>query len=146
MGGQISHSISPPTLVVPTSMEARTAVLARIEELSSAISRQKGILRDLEISGRNARRDLNALSDPMAQLPFDISSEIFSSCIADSPELRIRLNRRKANIPSYMPFMEGHRTIDAISMVHRSLRLSVGKLERDPKLRNPFRVVDQPIL
>ena len=36
----------------------------RIEELSSAIDLQKQVLRDLETSRINARRDLNAICDP----------------------------------------------------------------------------------
>ncbi|KAJ7160270.1 hypothetical protein C8R46DRAFT_1223749 [Mycena filopes] len=57
-------------------MSSLDALNARIEELSVAIS-------DLEIQRSNARRDLNALRDPMARLPLEISSEIFIQLLAD---------------------------------------------------------------
>ncbi|KAF8215350.1 hypothetical protein K438DRAFT_774861 [Mycena galopus ATCC 62051] len=57
---------------------------ARIEELSSAIKTQKQV-GDLETRRTNARRDLNAILDPMTRLPLEISSEIFTLCLPDSP-------------------------------------------------------------
>ncbi|KAF7377799.1 F-box domain-containing protein [Mycena sanguinolenta] len=62
-----------------------TLLRARIAELSLAIETQKQILRDLEKSRSDARRDLNATLDPMARLPVEISSDIFARCLPDSP-------------------------------------------------------------
>ncbi|KAF8215348.1 hypothetical protein K438DRAFT_1801101 [Mycena galopus ATCC 62051] len=66
-------------------MSNATTLRARIEELSLAIETQKQVLRDLETSLTNARRDLNGYLDPMARLPLEISSEIFTRCLPDSP-------------------------------------------------------------
>ncbi|KAF7364699.1 F-box domain-containing protein [Mycena venus] len=62
-------------------MSSTSELLARIEELSSAIERQKQVLRDLETSRSDARRDLNVLCDPIARLPLEISSAIFFRCL-----------------------------------------------------------------
>ncbi|KAJ6487198.1 hypothetical protein C8R47DRAFT_979188, partial [Mycena vitilis] len=66
-------------------MSSASNLRARIGELSSAIDRQKQVLRDLESSKSKAQRDLNAILDPMSRLPIEISSEIFQLCIPDSP-------------------------------------------------------------
>ncbi|KAJ7738321.1 hypothetical protein B0H16DRAFT_95808, partial [Mycena metata] len=66
-------------------MSAIDALNARIEEPSFAIEAQKQVLRDLETSRNDARRDLNAICDPIARLPVEISSEIFTQCLASPP-------------------------------------------------------------
>ncbi|KAF7348076.1 F-box domain-containing protein [Mycena sanguinolenta] len=66
-------------------MSSAQSLQARIDELSLAIEHQKQILRDLEKSLSDARRELNAALDPMARLPLEISSEIFVQCLPCSP-------------------------------------------------------------
>ncbi|KAJ7774949.1 hypothetical protein B0H16DRAFT_1408086, partial [Mycena metata] len=58
---------------------------ARIDELSAEIERQKNILDQLERSRKVAYRQLNAIRDPVARLPLEISSEIFLQCLSLSP-------------------------------------------------------------
>jgi hypothetical protein len=70
---------------LPVTMSSPTQLLERIEELSSAIDAQKHILEDLETSRSNARRNLNAIRDPMARLPLKMSSEIFIRCLPANP-------------------------------------------------------------
>ncbi|KAJ7704959.1 hypothetical protein B0H17DRAFT_1038885 [Mycena rosella] len=53
----------------------------RLEELSSAISRQKEVLKSLEQTRSDVQRDLNAILDPMARLPLEISSDILMRSI-----------------------------------------------------------------
>ncbi|KAJ7046944.1 hypothetical protein C8F04DRAFT_1387461 [Mycena alexandri] len=57
----------------------------RIEVLSAEIERQKKVLNQLERSKKAAQRQLNALRDPIARLPLEISSEIFLQCIPSYP-------------------------------------------------------------
>lgn len=56
---------------------------ALIEQLSADINRQKEVLKELECRKRAAHRQLNAILDPVARLPFEISSEIqvFVQCL-----------------------------------------------------------------
>ncbi|KAJ7133418.1 hypothetical protein C8R44DRAFT_23551 [Mycena epipterygia] len=57
----------------------------RLEALSSAISRQKEVLNALEEARSAVRRELNAILDPMARLPLEISSDIFTRCLPTIP-------------------------------------------------------------
>ncbi|KAJ7174041.1 hypothetical protein C8R43DRAFT_914646, partial [Mycena crocata] len=66
-------------------MASETELRARVEEISSAIQLQKQILRDLEKSKSEAQGELNAILDPVTRLPFDISSDIFLTCLTDVP-------------------------------------------------------------
>ncbi|KAF7369876.1 F-box domain-containing protein [Mycena sanguinolenta] len=66
-------------------MSAAEVLRARIERLSLAIEHHKQVIKDLESSKCNARRELNRILDPMARLPLEISSEIFIRCLPDSP-------------------------------------------------------------
>ncbi|KAJ7509577.1 hypothetical protein B0H11DRAFT_2270001 [Mycena galericulata] len=59
---------------------------ARIEKLSADIARQKEILTDLEKSKSLVQRQLNAVRDPVARLPLELSSEIFVRCLPPFPE------------------------------------------------------------
>ncbi|KAJ7509531.1 hypothetical protein B0H11DRAFT_2269964 [Mycena galericulata] len=59
---------------------------ARIEKLSADIARQKEILTDLEKSKSLVQRQLNAVRDPMARLPLEISSDIFFRCLPPFPQ------------------------------------------------------------
>ncbi|KAJ7621935.1 hypothetical protein DFH06DRAFT_1305669 [Mycena polygramma] len=68
-------------------MSSATELRSRIAELSSAIDLQTQILRDLEITRASARRELNAICDPMARLPFELSSDIFTLCLPDIPQI-----------------------------------------------------------
>ncbi|KAJ7133519.1 hypothetical protein C8R44DRAFT_977643 [Mycena epipterygia] len=65
-------------------MASATQLRTHIADLSSAIDRQKQVLRDLEQKRSDARRDLNSLLDPMARLPLEISSDIFMHCLTTS--------------------------------------------------------------
>ncbi|KAJ7762051.1 hypothetical protein DFH07DRAFT_815083 [Mycena maculata] len=56
---------------------------AAIERVSVDIERQKDVLKKLETS---KRRQLNAVLDPMARLPLEISTEIFIQCLPPFPE------------------------------------------------------------
>ncbi|KAJ6585588.1 hypothetical protein B0H19DRAFT_1110233 [Mycena capillaripes] len=62
-------------------MSSAVELHARIAELSTAIELEKQVLRDLEASRSVARRDLNAIHDPIARLPLEISSDIFMHCL-----------------------------------------------------------------
>ncbi|KAJ7509563.1 hypothetical protein B0H11DRAFT_1252325 [Mycena galericulata] len=59
---------------------------ARIEKLSANIARQKEILTELEKSKSLVQRQLNAVRDPVARLPLELSSEIFVRCLPPFPE------------------------------------------------------------
>ncbi|KAJ7133402.1 hypothetical protein C8R44DRAFT_730567 [Mycena epipterygia] len=58
----------------------------RIEELSLDITRQKEVLRELEQKRSDARSELNAVLDPMARLPLEVSSDIFTHCLPSAPQ------------------------------------------------------------
>ncbi|KAJ6463987.1 hypothetical protein C8R45DRAFT_505571 [Mycena sanguinolenta] len=60
-------------------------VLARIDKISADIEVQEKALRQLRISKSAAQRELNALRDPIALLPVEISSEIFLQCLPSLP-------------------------------------------------------------
>ncbi|KAJ7896395.1 hypothetical protein B0H14DRAFT_2430988, partial [Mycena olivaceomarginata] len=57
---------------------------ARIVKLRTDTEQQKKLLRKLEHNTSLAQRQLNAVFDPMARLPLEISSEIFLECLASS--------------------------------------------------------------
>ncbi|KAJ7486697.1 hypothetical protein FB451DRAFT_1126954, partial [Mycena latifolia] len=65
---------------------------ARIEALSADIDtyintrRQNAVLVDLERRKSAAQRALNALRDPVARLPLELSSAIFVQCLPESKE------------------------------------------------------------
>ncbi|KAF8198278.1 hypothetical protein K438DRAFT_1933625 [Mycena galopus ATCC 62051] len=59
----------------------------RIEELSSQIELQKELLRKLEGDKRLVQRQLNAVADPVARLPLEISSEIFLQTLPSFPKV-----------------------------------------------------------
>ncbi|KAJ7682345.1 hypothetical protein DFH06DRAFT_292729 [Mycena polygramma] len=59
---------------------------ARIEALSSEITVQKQLLRNLERDKSQVQRRLNAVLDPVARLPLEISSEIFLQTLSSVPE------------------------------------------------------------
>jgi hypothetical protein len=56
-------------------------IQARIAQLSVDIETQRELLRQLENSKIFAQRQLNAIRDPVARLPLEISSEIFVRCL-----------------------------------------------------------------
>ncbi|KAJ7924453.1 hypothetical protein B0H13DRAFT_1706754, partial [Mycena leptocephala] len=56
-------------------------IQARIAQLSVDIEMQRELLRQLENSKISAQRQLNAIRDPVARLPLEISSEIFLRCL-----------------------------------------------------------------
>ncbi|KAF7336750.1 F-box domain-containing protein [Mycena venus] len=65
---------------------------SHIAKLSADIDTQKEVLRQLEIQKSAAQRQLNAIHDPVARLPLEISSEIFIRCIPSErpgPEPRV---------------------------------------------------------
>ncbi|KAF8212099.1 hypothetical protein K438DRAFT_1226965 [Mycena galopus ATCC 62051] len=58
---------------------------ARIVELDAEIDTQKELLRQLESTKIGTKRRLNAIRDPLARLPLEISSEIFLQCLPSCP-------------------------------------------------------------
>jgi len=60
----------------------------RIDKLSAEIAQQREVLKQLELSKSVAQRQLNAIRDPIARLPLEISSEIFLRCLPLHPEPR----------------------------------------------------------
>ncbi|KAJ7924445.1 hypothetical protein B0H13DRAFT_1194275 [Mycena leptocephala] len=60
-------------------------IQARIAQLSVDIEMQKELLRQLENSKSAAQGQLNAIRDPLARLPLEISSEIFLQCLPFHP-------------------------------------------------------------
>ncbi|KAJ7472207.1 hypothetical protein FB451DRAFT_1036682 [Mycena latifolia] len=56
-----------------------------IAKLSADIARQKEVLMSLERSKKTAEHQLNALRDPVARLPVELSSEIFIECLPPRP-------------------------------------------------------------
>ncbi|KAJ7275110.1 hypothetical protein C8J57DRAFT_1714809 [Mycena rebaudengoi] len=70
------------------------ALRKRLGELASSAALQRKIPDDLERSRADTQRQLNTILDPIARLPFEISSNIFLHCL---PEV-CRLNARTAPI------------------------------------------------
>ncbi|KAJ7896261.1 hypothetical protein B0H14DRAFT_2678872 [Mycena olivaceomarginata] len=69
------------------SIQAKRLVLrARLEDLSSEILLQKELLKKLEHDKVLAKRELNAVMDPVALLPLEISSEIFLQSLDPLPK------------------------------------------------------------
>ncbi|KAJ7490715.1 hypothetical protein FB451DRAFT_624639 [Mycena latifolia] len=66
-------------------MASVIALRTRLEELSSAINRQKEVLKALEQTRSDVQRELNAILDPMARLPLEISSDILMRAIPNIP-------------------------------------------------------------
>ncbi|KAJ7727243.1 hypothetical protein B0H16DRAFT_1894538 [Mycena metata] len=64
----------PPALSV-------TELEARIAQISSDIALQQEVLKNLERKKSADQRQLNAIRDPVARLPLEISSEIFLGCL-----------------------------------------------------------------
>ncbi|KAJ7608215.1 hypothetical protein FB45DRAFT_1130085 [Roridomyces roridus] len=60
----------------------------RIEELSGAIALQEAVLRGLERQKSDAQSDLNTILDPMAKLPFEISSEILLESLPSTSSMQ----------------------------------------------------------
>ncbi|KAJ7876576.1 hypothetical protein B0H13DRAFT_999254 [Mycena leptocephala] len=67
-----------------------------IDKFSEDIERQKEVLKQLERSKSAAQRRLNAIRDPVAQMPLEISSEIFRQCL---PPFPIRPTPRSHAVP-----------------------------------------------
>ncbi|KAF8198302.1 hypothetical protein K438DRAFT_1967043 [Mycena galopus ATCC 62051] len=63
---------------------------ARFEELASEIELQKQLLKKLEHDKHLAQSQLNAVVDPIARLPVEISSEIFLQSLAPLPKAGAR--------------------------------------------------------
>ncbi|KAJ7757765.1 hypothetical protein DFH07DRAFT_772756 [Mycena maculata] len=59
---------------------------ASIEQISVDIERQREVLKKLETNKSLLQRRLNAVLDPVARLPLEISSEIFFQCLPPLPE------------------------------------------------------------
>ncbi|KAJ6525106.1 hypothetical protein DFH09DRAFT_936997, partial [Mycena vulgaris] len=57
----------------------------RIDKLSADIIQQKEVLKQLESSKSAAQRQLNAIRDPVARLPLEISSDILIQCLPVRP-------------------------------------------------------------
>ncbi|KAJ7453689.1 hypothetical protein B0H11DRAFT_1740913, partial [Mycena galericulata] len=61
-------------------------VQALIEEISANIERQEEVLRQLRYNKCAAQSRLNAIRDPVARLPLEISSSIFVNCLDRFPK------------------------------------------------------------
>ncbi|KAJ7700806.1 hypothetical protein B0H17DRAFT_212247 [Mycena rosella] len=61
-------------------------ILASIEAISADIDRQEEVLKKLKHRKNALRRQLNAVRDPVARLPLEISSEIFIQCLPSHPQ------------------------------------------------------------
>ncbi|KAJ7748801.1 hypothetical protein DFH07DRAFT_1035568, partial [Mycena maculata] len=59
---------------------------ARLEKISADIDLQRELLKKLENSKILVQRQLNAVRDPVARLPLEISSEIFIQSLSPRPE------------------------------------------------------------
>ncbi|KAJ7643817.1 hypothetical protein FB45DRAFT_282416 [Roridomyces roridus] len=59
-----------------------------IEDLSKVVALQREILEELEHQLRSAKSDLNTLVDPVAQLPLELSSEIFMQCLSTTADMQ----------------------------------------------------------
>ncbi|KAJ7165882.1 hypothetical protein C8R46DRAFT_951922, partial [Mycena filopes] len=59
----------------------------RISELASAIKNHQDAIEELVKTKSEVEGDLNALVDPVAQLPLEISSEIFTLCLPSTRTL-----------------------------------------------------------
>ncbi|KAJ7278169.1 hypothetical protein C8J57DRAFT_1306040 [Mycena rebaudengoi] len=67
-------------------MDSVADLRSRIDEVSFAITHQLEVLRDLENTKGDLQSHLNAILDPMALLPVEISSDIFiRTCFHNSP-------------------------------------------------------------
>ncbi|KAJ6464813.1 hypothetical protein DFH09DRAFT_545868 [Mycena vulgaris] len=66
-------------------MSAAAALRTHLEDISSAIAHHKEIICDLEKTRTAFQRDLNAILDPMARLPLEISSDILMRCLPAIP-------------------------------------------------------------
>ncbi|KAJ7088400.1 hypothetical protein B0H15DRAFT_289904 [Mycena belliarum] len=60
----------------------------RIDAVSADIERNREIQRNLEHIKAALHREINALRDPVARLPFELSSDIFIRCLPSSPTAR----------------------------------------------------------
>ncbi|KAJ6523359.1 hypothetical protein B0H19DRAFT_652614 [Mycena capillaripes] len=58
---------------------------ARIDQFSAEIAAQKAVLKELERSKSAVQRQLNAIRDPVARLPLEISSAVFIQCLPETP-------------------------------------------------------------
>ncbi|KAJ7646033.1 hypothetical protein DFH06DRAFT_1050665, partial [Mycena polygramma] len=59
---------------------------ARIVQIAAEIDLQKKLLNQLEHDKSQVQRQLNAVLDPMARLPVELSSEIFLQSLPPLPE------------------------------------------------------------
>ncbi|KAJ7506865.1 hypothetical protein B0H11DRAFT_245486 [Mycena galericulata] len=83
----------------------------RIDKLSSEITRQREILRDLENQKSAAQGELNTILDPMSRLPLEISSDILLRCLPtitmadphDAPMIFLNVCRAWSNIALATP-------------------------------------------
>ncbi|KAJ7275108.1 hypothetical protein C8J57DRAFT_1178002 [Mycena rebaudengoi] len=64
-------------------MESVATLRTRLGELATSIALQKKVLDDLERTRAHTQRQLNAILDPIARLPLEISSDIFLRCLPD---------------------------------------------------------------
>ncbi|KAJ7486653.1 hypothetical protein FB451DRAFT_1026847 [Mycena latifolia] len=67
-----------------------TELQTRIDAISAEITRQKEALTNLERSKIAAQRQLNAVRDPVARVPLELSSAIFIHCLPVRQEPGVR--------------------------------------------------------
>ncbi|KAF7326443.1 hypothetical protein MSAN_02513100 [Mycena sanguinolenta] len=81
----VYHPVSAVPQVQPGPSMSVEELQTRIAKLSAEIQTQKEVLRQLEESKCTAQRELNAMRDPVARLPLELSSKIFLRCLPSSP-------------------------------------------------------------
>ncbi|KAJ7656394.1 hypothetical protein DFH06DRAFT_471121 [Mycena polygramma] len=95
MDGYATMAVTDPKMVhdspaCETSVEdILTQVLTRIDELSTDIlncRRDSELVKQLQQSKSATQRQLNAIRDPIARFPLEISSEIFRQSLPSLPE------------------------------------------------------------
>ncbi|KAJ7641657.1 hypothetical protein FB45DRAFT_1000247 [Roridomyces roridus] len=69
-------------------MSTATEIEARIAEVSNSMKVHRDLSKQLHRKELQLRRQLNAANDPIAQLPLEVSSEIFIQCLHPWPDPR----------------------------------------------------------
>jgi hypothetical protein len=75
-----------PFAMISGRTEASAALHARLAEVASELEKQTEVLNTLQRTRSSIQRQLNDLHDPMARLPLEISSEIFTYCLPSEEE------------------------------------------------------------
>ncbi|KAJ7640373.1 hypothetical protein DFH06DRAFT_1137826 [Mycena polygramma] len=82
-----------------------SSVRARVAKLALEIDLQRAVLKDLEQDKSLAQRELNAVLDPVARLPLELSSEIFLQTLQGVEGHRGRLAPFPEPSADHLPFL-----------------------------------------